>query len=122
MSVDDMTDIKQKALDAKIEAIDDQAEVIKGALAKEMTEGLVFIEREGLKIIIRINEKGSFPSGGATLKVGFEPVMAKITTVVNDSNGIVHVAGHTDNIPIATDWFRSNWELSASRAVTVAHF
>jgi len=34
----------------------------------------------------------------------------------------VHVAGHTDNIPIATDWFRSNWELSASRAVTVAHF
>lgn len=77
VSVENMTDIKQKSLDAKIEAIDDQAEVIKGTLVKEMTEGLVFIERDGVKIIIRINEKGSFPSEGATLKVGFESVMAK---------------------------------------------
>jgi chemotaxis protein MotB len=48
--------------------------------------------------------------------------MEKITAAVNDSDGIVNVSGHTDNIPISTDWYRSNWELAASRAVTVAHF
>ncbi len=34
----------------------------------------------------------------------------------------VVVAGHTDDIPISTDWYRSNWELASSRAVTVAHY
>jgi chemotaxis protein MotB len=122
VSLEDMEDIKQKMLQAKIGEIEDQAEKIEGSLAQEIGEGLVSVETEGLKIIIRINEKGSFPSGAAVLKAGFEPVMEKITAAVNDSVGIVHVAGHTDNIPISTDWYRSNWELAASRAVTVAHF
>ena len=122
VSLEEMEDIKQKMLQAKIGEIEDQAEKIEGSLAQEIGEGLVSVETEGLKIIIRINEKGSFPSGAAVLKAGFEPVMEKITAAVNDSVGIVHVAGHTDNIPISTDWYRSNWELAASRAVTVAHF
>jgi len=122
VSVEDMEDIKQKMLQAKVGEIEDQAEEIEGSLAQEINDGLVSVETEGLKIIIRINEKGSFPSGTAVLKTGFEPVMEKITAAVNESVGTVHVAGHTDNIPISTDWYRSNWELSASRSVTVAHF
>ena len=122
ISVEDMDEVKQKMLQAKIGEIEDQADKIEGSLAQEIGEGLVSVETEGLKIIIRINEKGSFPSGAAVLKAGFEPVMEKITGAVNDSVGIVHVAGHTDNIPISTDWYRSNWELAASRSVTVAHF
>jgi chemotaxis protein MotB len=122
VSLEDMEEVKQKMLAAKIEEIDDQTEEIKGSLSEEIGEGLVTVERDGLKIIVRINEKGSFPSGGSTLKAGFEPVMEKITAAVNDSVGTVHVAGHTDNIPISTDWYRSNWELAASRSVTVAQF
>lgn len=122
VSVEDMEEVKQKVLQAKIVEIEDQADKIEASLAQEIGEGLVSVETENLKIIIRINEKGSFPSGGAELKKGFSPVMEKITKAVNDSTGIVHVAGHTDNIPISTDWYRSNWELAASRAVTVAHF
>jgi chemotaxis protein MotB len=122
VSVEDMDEVKQKMLQAKIGEIEDQANKIEGSLAQEIGEGLVSVNTEGLKIIIRINEKGSFPSGAAVLKAGFEPVMEKITAAVNDSTGIVHVAGHTDNVPISTDWYRSNWELAASRSVTVAHF
>lgn len=122
VSVADMEDVKKKMLQAKMGEIDDQADKIEGSLAQEIGEGLVSVETEGLKIIIRINEKGSFPSGTAILKAGFEPVMEKITSAVNDSKGFVHVAGHTDNIPISTDWYRSNWELAAGRAVTVADF
>ena len=75
VSIEDIEKAKQEILQAKITEIEDQTEIIKESLAKEMGEGLVSVEREGLKIIIRINEKGSFPSGGATLKAGFEPVM-----------------------------------------------
>jgi len=122
VSVEDMESVKQKMLQAKIGEIQDQAEKIESALSDEVGEGLVSVGTEDLKIIIRINEKGSFPSGTAILKAGFEPVMEKITSAVNDSTGIVHVAGHTDDIPISTDWYRSNWELAAGRAVTVADF
>lgn len=122
VSVEDMERIKQKIMEAKINEIEDQAEIIKKSLKQEIRQGLVSVGTEGLKITIRINEKGSFSSGTAELKVGFEPVMNKITEAVNHSVGTVHVAGHTDNIPISNDWYRSNWELAASRAVTVAHF
>ena len=122
ISIEDIDDVKDRMLQAKIEEIEDQANKIEGSLAQEIGNGLVSVETEGLKIIIRINEKGSFPSGAAVLKAGFEPVMEKITAAVNDSVGIVNVAGHTDDIPISTDWYRSNWELAASRSVTVAHY
>jgi len=122
VSVEDMEQVKQRMLQAKMGEINDQATKIKGSLAQEIGEGLVSVNTEGLKIIIRIKEKGSFPSGTAILKAGFEPAMEKITSAVNDSKGIVHVAGHTDDIPISTDWYRSNWELAAGRAVTVADY
>ncbi len=122
VSKEDMQAIKEQIMQEKMEEIEEQSEMIKESLEEEMTEGLVTVETDGLRIIIRINEKGSFPSGSAELKAGFEPVMEKITESVNDTVGKVAVAGHTDNIPISTDWFRSNWELAASRSVTVAHF
>lgn len=122
VSSEDMEVIKKKIMEEKIEEIKQQAEQIRKTLRKEIDAGLVTVETEGLRIIIRINEKGSFPSGSAVLKAGFEPVMDKITESVNHSVGKVAIAGHTDDIPISTDWYRSNWELSASRSVTVAHY
>lgn len=122
VSVEDMEEVKKKMLQAKIGEIEEQAEKIENSLAREVKKGLVSVETQDLKIIVRINEKGSFSSGTAILKAGFEPVMKKITSAVNDSIGTIHVAGHTDNIPISTDWYRSNWELAAGRAVTVANY
>ncbi len=48
--------------------------------------------------------------------------MDKITDSVKEAKGKVRIAGHTDDIPISTSFYRSNWELSSSRAVTVAHY
>lgn len=122
VSIDDIDQIKKQIVQQKMQEIQQQAEKIKDSLKKEIDQGLVTVETDGLRIIIRINEKGSFPSGSAILKAGFDPVMDKITESVNHSKGRVIIAGHTDNIPIFTDWYRSNWELSASRAVTVAQY
>jgi len=71
--------------------------------------------------VIRIREKGSFPSGDARLNKEFLPIIGKIQTVLIKTNGQIAVAGHTDNIPINTPRYRSNWELSTSRATSVVH-
>ena len=47
--------------------------------------------------------------------------MAKIRAAISDVEGNIAIEGHTDNIPITTLQFRSNWDLSASRALSVAH-
>lgn len=97
------------------------AERLLQALAAEIEQGLIQVETEGARIRIRIREKGSFPSGAATLKGGFTPVLAKLRQALAVVEGRVVVAGHTDDLPIKTERFRSNWELAAARAVTVVH-
>jgi chemotaxis protein MotB len=91
------------------------------ALAVEIEQGLLTLERKESSIIIRIQEKGSFGSGSARLDPGFHDVMDRISAVLAAKPGKIMVAGHTDNIPISTGRFRSNWELSSARAVTVLH-
>jgi chemotaxis protein MotB len=91
------------------------------ALQEEIDKGMIQIETVGMKIIIRIREKGSFPSGTANFRSGFLPAIKKLRESLEKIDGTIVVAGHTDNIPIKTQRFRSNWELSASRAVSVVH-
>ena len=121
VDAENMEQVKQQLMEIMVEKVEDQAEKIKEALRDEIDKGLVAVETDGLKIILRIQEKGSFSSGSAILKSGFEPVMDKITEALKKAKGKIIIAGHTDDIPINTDWYRSKWELSASRAVTVAH-
>jgi chemotaxis protein MotB len=121
-SPDDLEKAKQKLVDEKLAEIKAEADKIKKELKTEIDQGLVTVETNGFRIIIRINEKGSFASASAVLQPGFEPVMSKITQSVVESKGKIIVAGHTDDIPIKTIMYRSNWELSSSRAVTVAQY
>ncbi len=109
-------------VEAQKEQIEAAAKKIRTALQQEIEADLVSVETQGLQIIIRINETGSFSSGSAELKTGFAPVMTKISASIQDLQGRIKIGGHTDDIPIKNENYRSNWELSASRAVTVAHY
>lgn len=119
---DEKERLKQQVIEDTLNEIKAEAENIKQQLAGEIKQGLITVETTGFRIVIRINETGSFDSASAVLKPGFEPVMDKITQTVTESEGKVVVAGHTDDMPIKTSTYRSNWELSASRAVTVAQY
>ena len=116
---------REAAIEAAKEAIekdlDEQLSSLQEALQLEVAEGLVTLEKKESSIIIRIHEKGSFGSGSARLDPGFHEVMERITNVLATKPGKITVAGHSDNIPISTGRFRSNWELSSARAVTVLH-
>lgn len=118
----DVDDAVMEAVAEKIKReVEQDAKALQETLKKEIEEGLVSVETEEAKIIVRIQEKGSFPSGSADLDAGFLAVMDRISAAVAKSPGNVIVAGHTDNVPISTARFRSNWELSSARAVTVVH-
>lgn len=92
---------------------------IKASLNQEIKKGTIDVIGKNDEVVIRINEKGSFPSGSATLNKDFDKIMKKISFLVKSTPGDVIISGHTDDIPIYTYLFRSNWELSSSRAVSV---
>ncbi|MET0065108.1 MAG: type VI secretion system protein TssL, long form [Candidatus Thiodiazotropha sp.] len=115
-------DEAKAAMQAELEQeVKEQTAELKRMLEEEIAEGVIDVETESTNIIIRIQEKGSFPSGRANLNPQFFEVISKITDVIAKTPGKIIVAGHTDNIPISTKRFRSNWELSSARAVTVVH-
>jgi len=117
----DRTAALQAAKAALDKDLAEQLAELQASLEREVEEGLVTLERKEGSIIIRIHEKGSFTSGSANLDPAFHEVMARISDVLASRPGKIMVAGHTDNIPISTGRFRSNWELSSARAVTVLH-
>ncbi|WP_040576888.1 type VI secretion system protein TssL, long form [Methylophaga lonarensis] len=108
-------------MEAMAEQIRQEAEEFKEALAEEIEQGLISVENLHNRIIIRIQEQGSFQSGDAALSPAFMPILKKIHDVLAETEGMIAVAGHTDDVPIRTARFRSNWELSTSRATSVVH-
>ncbi|MGH1439610.1 MAG: flagellar motor protein MotB [Cellvibrionaceae bacterium] len=112
--------IKQQ-LEELINQTKEDAKQLADALETEILAGEIEIETEGRKIIIRIREKGSFKSGSHELADDYYDVMDEIRAVLAQKPGKIQVQGHTDDIPIRrSNRYRSNWELSTSRAVSVA--
>ncbi len=89
-------------------------------LKKEIEQGAINVENLGQQLEINIDEEGSFPAGSAFLQPKFRPLIRKITEIIKDVPGQVRVAGYTDNMPVDSELYRSNWDLSAQRAVSVA--
>ena len=107
--------------DKKKSDLEKEGEKIKLALEAEIKKGLIEVDIQDQRIVIRIREKGSFPSGSANMIEPFKEVIEKINKAIQPTHGRIIVSGHTDDVPIHNSHFRSNWELSASRAVTVLH-
>lgn len=101
------------------EKIEKRLEKLKKGLHDQIGKGNIEVTGDNKRTVIRIREKGSFPSGSARLRPGFEPVVKKIADALVDLKGRIQVSGHTDNIPISTFRFNSNWELSSARAVSI---
>ena len=89
-------------------------------LVNEIKRGEVAIRvgREGL--VVSLREVGFFDSGSADVKIKSEPSIERITQVLERGLYLVRIEGHTDNVPIHTERFASNWELSTSRATEMA--
>ena len=117
--------VEEKSVIEEIEKLiketQQDARELAGALQDQISKGEVEVEAQGRKIIIRIREKGSFVSGSAELAGNYLPLLQELRDVLATKEGTIAIQGHTDDVPINTLRFRSNWELSTSRAVSVAH-
>ncbi|KJF96581.1 flagellar motor protein MotB [Photobacterium angustum] len=95
-------------------------EVLTKALEREISDKIIEIENLGQQLVIRIREKGSFPEGSAFLQPKFKPLVRQVAMLVKDVPGIIRVTGHTASDKLDSELYRSNWDLSAQRAVSVA--
>lgn len=105
---------------AKEQQVDKSAEQLAEVLQSQLASGQVQMEKGDEHILIRIEEKGSFGSGSADLTPELGGLLRDIGSSLSGMPGSVSIEGHTDNIPIRTARFRSNWDLSAARAASVA--
>ncbi len=80
------------------------------------------VRMEGKNLLVRLGEKFLFDSGRATLKPESLPLIAKIGKIIKKTPFDIRIEGHTDDVPIHTDLYPSNWELSVARAVNVLHY
>ena len=93
----------------------ERKERFKQLLANEIAANMVEVVDDHL---LRI--RNSFASGSDQLKPEFEPMLKKIADELVAGHDRLLVTGHTDNIPIRTARFPSNWHLSTARAKTVS--
>ena len=71
---------------------------------------------------LEIQDKILFKSSEAVLVNAGENLLKKISLLLKQSTGLIYIEGHTDNRPIKTAKFPSNWELGAARATSVLHY
>jgi chemotaxis protein MotB len=70
-------------------------------------------------VTLRIDDSLLFPSGNDVLTPQGQDVLERLSSVLETFDGQISVEGHTDNVPISTSRFPSNWELSVGRAIAV---
>jgi chemotaxis protein MotB len=96
---------------------------LRADLSDEIAAGLAEVERDGDKIIVRLASQGSFTSGSSSLRQAFTPTLTRLGNSLAQYPGSVMVEGHTDDVPVAfSERFKSNWDLSAARAASIADF
>lgn len=92
---------------------------LQDALNEDIEAGAVALEKKEHDIVIRFPEHVSFASGSADLVDRAIPLISRIVGLISSDRMLI-VAGHTDDRPVASGMFKSNWGLSAARAASVA--
>lgn len=101
------------------EAMKQMAGELKQDLAALIDDGQVRVTESKRGIAIEVNASLLFPVGSATLDERSAQSLADIARKLASAENLIQIEGHTDNVPINSPLFPSNWELSAARAGTV---
>jgi type VI secretion system protein ImpK len=98
---------------------DGVVERLSDVLGDEVNQGLVDVVDLGTVARVVVHNKGLFPSGQASVTDSYQALLAKIAAALDKESGPILVTGHTDNQPIRSLRFPSNWHLSQERAESV---
>ncbi|MBU6505852.1 MAG: flagellar motor protein MotD [Betaproteobacteria bacterium] len=88
-------------------------------LAPLVSKGQVSVIQSGRGIVLDLNVRALFHEGDATLQPNAVKTLSEVAQVLKPGDLAIQVEGHTDNVPINTAQYPSNWELSSARASSV---
>lgn len=94
-------------------------EVLRELLSEEIETGMLKVSMEPRGLVVSLRQAAFFPPGADAIDEGTYPTIAKLAAMIVRLPNKVRLEGHTDNIPIRTAKYRSNWELSSARGVTM---
>lgn len=93
--------------------------VLNVKLQQEIKDGSVEVSMEPRGLVVSLKQTAFFPSGNDTIDPKTYPVIQKLADALNAVSNPLRIEGHTDSQPIHTARFRSNWELSAARSISM---
>jgi len=107
---------RQELINAKME--------LEEKLQSELGSGNMRVDLQQRGLVVTLLDTILFDSGRAELKDSARETLEKVADVLNEKvkDHYLYVEGHTDNVPIRYSGWKSNWELSASRATEVVHY
>ena len=114
-----LVDVDPVLLDKASKQLDEIQERVETAMSEMIDQGAITVQRSEYWIEIEMNSSVLFESGSSILYPRVVPILTQLGRVMIDFPNHVHVEGYTDTVPINTETFPSNWELSGSRAATV---
>ncbi len=97
------------------------AEDLEKAIKQQKLEDDIKVRIDINGLLLQFGEKLVFASGSAQASPNFENTTEKVLSVLSQAPDryIIHIEGHTDDQPIQSKLFKSNWELSAARGITL---
>ena len=97
------------------------ANEVERAMSQLIRDQMVVVRRHGIWVEVEIRTDILFPSGVALLSPEAQNILKQLAATLKPFPNPIRVEGHTDNRPIRSSAFFSNWELSAARAASVVH-
>jgi chemotaxis protein MotB len=91
-------------------------------LATELLAHQIEITLESRGLVLSIPEAGTFAVGSDELSEAARTLIGRVATTIANTPNSIRVEGHTDDVPIHTQRFSSNWDLSTARATRVVEF
>jgi chemotaxis protein MotB len=88
-------------------------------LENEIKAGKVEVNLEPRGLVVSLKQTAFFPSGTDSIDPSTYSILEKVAAVLNAVSNPLRIEGHTDSVPIHTARFRSNWELSAARSISM---
>lgn len=92
---------------------------VRNAMGDLISKNLVVVRQSEFSLEIEIRTDILFPSGVAQISASATPVLQQLADIFRPFPNPIRIEGHTDNVPISTTAFPSNWQLSAARAASV---
>lgn len=101
---------------------EDLAKKLNEIIEKNSLTEVIKIREEDRGIVLQVDESILFDPGKAEIKEGSIDILNTISKIIEETDNDIVAEGHTDNVPINTSKYKSNWELSTARAMNIVKY